>query len=626
MQVDSLIMDAMKEKVTARAATSVHHANLPSRQLALESCTALWHKEAVVKYVTETTQPALRMREARDAKVGPLITAVRSGDFECLAAPAEPTEQHARFLRLYTDYVRLDAEAIRKKALMHDVYSKYASKDSEASIVREAIVQARQAVHLVVQAREMLERDDACGFVNPTTTAHVAEEVVATDLGVSTASLLRELHTATGAAATGKMLFARAINKSTALPSPIKRSAVHIGKSLQPSGGVALERSRRDSRHPHASLPLPFRPGLAQAWDVSLVGTGVAYCSDHTAPAGGDWICGRIFKCLGGQRFELRLDDKQKLTMKLPTPRVRYLPAQQREDAPAAAPPPLELRPAQTALALLLSTSAGEAAEATTTDSLRALSAEERTVVESSWALPHDDTLLPCPGHNHPVSRKDVSFIRPCTDRKHGRKHWATDAVLNPLFLVLRARLGMQSNVEIFLSSIGTLLLRADYRINLPVLVNCLKHVAKGKLFERLQWLFPIMAKGHWFVVQVDFLLKQIVVYDSLPEARRLEESAAARRAVHRFVADLHLQERKRPFDWSGWQQAHLRLCDQSGPDWYNCGIFAFLTLWCLARRATISLKQHVAPSNMAAETAENLVWQWRERLVLWLRTGKVPV
>ena len=159
-----------------------------------------------------------------------------------------------------------------------------------------------------------------------------------------------------------------------------------------------------------------------------------------------------------------------------------------------------------------------------------------------------------------------------------------------------------------------------------PVLVRELRAVAMGKLFERLQWLFPISAKGHWFVVQVDFLLKQIVMYDSLPEARRLEESAAARRAVHRFVADLHLQEQKQPFDWSGWQQAHLRLCDQSGPDWYNCGIFAFLTLWCLARRATISLKQDVAPPNMDATTAANLVWQWRERLVLWLRTGKVPV
>lgn len=604
----------------------MHHTNLPSRQLALESCTEKWHTEAVTKYVTETTQPALRVREERDAKVGPLVSSVRAGDFECAAAPSEPTEEHARFLRLYTEYVRLDAEAVREKALMHDVYSQYASRDSEGSIVREAIVRARQAVHRAMQARERLERDGACGFVNATTTAHVAEEVVATNLSASTASLLQELHAATSAAATGKMLFSRAINASTTLPSPVKRSAVHIGKSLQPSGGVALERNRRATGYPHASLTLPFRPGLPQAWDASLMGTGVAYCSDHTAPVGGDWIRGRIFKCLNGQRFELRLDDKQKLTMKLPTPRVRYLPVQQHEDGPAAAPPPLELRPAATALQMLLSTSAGAAAEATTAEGLRALSAQETMVVQSSWALPHDNTQLPCPGHNHPVTRRDVAFLRPCTDRRLARQHWASDASINPLCLLLREALGVEANVEIFLSNIGTLLLRADYRINLPALMRELRALPpKDKLFERRQWLFPIMAKSHWFVVQVDFVLKQIVVYDSLPEEDRLEDSAAARRAVHRFVADIHLLLQEGPFDWSGWQQAHLRVCNQSLLDWYNCGIFAFVTLWCLARRATISLMQDVAPPNMAATAAENLAAHWRERLVLWLRTGKVP-
>ena len=123
----------------------------------------------------------------------------------------------------------------------------------------------------------------------------------------------------------------------------------------------------------------------------------------------------------------------------------------------------------------------------------------------------------------------------------------------------------------------------------------------------------------------MDFELKQIVAYDSLPEAGRKLDCSRALRAVHRFVSDLYLQEKQTCFDWSGWEQAHVRVCDQSGPDWYNCGVFAYLALWCLARRATISLLQDVAPQNLAAPVLASRVTRWREQLVLWLRTGKVP-
>ena len=127
----------------------------------------------------------------------------------------------------------------------------------------------------------------------------------------------------------------------------------------------------------------------------------------------------------------------------------------------------------------------------------------------------------------------------------------------------------------------------------------------------------------------MDFELKQIVAYDSLPEESRKADCTKALRAVHRFVSDLHLTQEKEsptPFDWSGWGQAHVRVCDQSETDWYNCGVFAYLSLWCLARRATISLLQDVAPPNMAAADLVSRVARWRELLVLWLRTGKVPV
>ena len=52
-----------------------------------------------------------------------------------------------------------------------------------------------------------------------------------------------------------------------------------------------------------------------------------------------------------------------------------------------------------------------------------------------------------------------------------------------------------------------------------------------------------------------------------------------------------------------------------------------FLTLWCLARRATASLMQDVLPRDLAGGVAVSTsrVALWRERLVLWLRTGYVP-
>ena len=108
--------------------------------------------------------------------------------------------------------------------------------------------------------------------------------------------------------------------------------------------------------------------------------------------------------------------------------------------------------------------------------------------------------------------------------------------------------------------------------------------------FSCEQWLLPIFQKKHWFVVQVDFKLKQIVAYDSLSMDSRKEGCAAALRAVHRFVADLHVEREKKAFDFTGWSQAHLQVCDQRPEDWFNCGVYAFVTIWCLARRAPVSL------------------------------------
>ena len=137
---------------------------------------------------------------------------------------------------------------------------------------------------------------------------------------------------------------------------------------------------------------------------------------------------------------------------------------------------------------------------------------------------------------------------------------------------------------------------------------------------------WPIYILYTRYLLQVDFELKQIVAYDSLPEEARKADCAKALRAVHRFVSDIHLLQKESPFDWSGWGQAHVRVCDQSGPDWYNCGVFAYLSLWCLARRATISLLQDVAPPSLTTSALASRVARWREQFVLWLRTGKVPV
>ena len=523
-------------------------------------CTEAWHSEAVAKYVEATVRPALRLREERDAKVAPLVTAVRRGDYETATAPKEPTAQEERFLRLHTTWLRHEAEATRVKAHMHQVYAKYAAKDGQEAVVREAIERALETLRLAVQARNALEQDGACGFVAATTNTHAAEETSATDLGVSTASLLQELTAASTAAATGRFLFVRALSKSETLPSPIKRRAVSMARDLQPSGGVALERGRRASRYPHESAALPFATGQPQAWDASLVGMGVAYCSDHAAPAGSEWTCGTIGKALGSQKFELRLaTKKQTIVLTLPVSRVRYLPVKDSATAPAAAPPPLPARPAATALQMLQSTSAGGAAEGVVAKCLRPLSAEEDAKVQASWEEPHDFSEVLCPGHNHKVTRKDLAAVRPCTDSKLGREHWLNDAVINPLILLLRAALGAQSSVLIFTSAVGPLLLRSDYRIAKPKLERELR--AYSRLFAgRTQWLVPMFKRKHWFVVQVDFELKQIVAYDPLPMAGRKEDCAAALRAVHRFVADLHLQEEKQAFDWTGWGQAHVRV------------------------------------------------------------------
>ena len=55
----------------------------------------------------------------------------------------------------------------------------------------------------------------------------------------------------------------------------------------------------------------------------------------------------------------------------------------------------------------------------------------------------------------------------------------------------------------IFLSNLSTLLLRADYRIDMPRLVRELRAFANVELFKQQQWLLPIHLKKHWFVVQV---------------------------------------------------------------------------------------------------------------------------
>ena len=506
VSVDAVLMDAMKAKVTVKAAANEHHASLPSRALALQCCNQTWHLEAAAAYVEETHRPALRVREERDAKVAPLVAAVRRGDYEAAVAQMVPTEELARFERLHATWIRFEAEAVRTKAHSYDVWARYAAKDSEVAVVREAITQALQALRLAVQARKVLEQDGACGFVAATTTTHAAEETVATGLGVSTQSLLAELHTAHTVAWTGKSLFVRALQKSDALPSPVRRRAVQVARSLKPNGGVALERGQRATSYPYDSRTLPFATGQAQAWDASLVGTGVSYCSDRTAPAGQTWICGEIVRSLASQKFELRLVDKQKLVVKLPVCNVRYLPVKAHVDAPPAAPPPLPVRTATVALQLLQSTSAGGAAEAVVAECSRALSAKEIALVRKTWAEPHDDSEVPCPGHNHSVTRSNFATLRPCTEQRLGRDHWLGDVIINPLCLLLRLALGGDSNVVIFLSNLSTLLLRADYRIDMPRLVRELRAFANVELFKQQQWLLPIHLKKHWFVVQAVFL------------------------------------------------------------------------------------------------------------------------
>ena len=140
-------------------------------------------------------------------------------------------------------------------------------------------------------------------------------------------------------------------------------------------------------------------------------------------------------------------------------------------------------------------------------------------------------------------------------------------------------------------------------------------------------WLFPFFDRkaGHWFVVQVDFRLEQIVSYDSLPAARRVDACTEAIRAVQCFVAELHLERKQTPFHFSSWGHSRVRVCDQSGEDWYNCGVFAFITLWCLARRAFASLEKVVAPPSFDAPALRARTARWRERLVLWLRMVAVP-
>ena len=55
------------------------------------------------------------------------------------------------------------------------------------------------------------------------------------------------------------------------------------------------------------------------------------------------------------------------------------------------------------------------------------------------------------------MSRRDVAALRPCNDPNQEREHWLSDAIVNPLCLLLSAALSAPSDskVVIFSSNLG---------------------------------------------------------------------------------------------------------------------------------------------------------------------------
>ena len=126
----------------------------------------------------------------------------------------------------------------------------------------------------------------------------------------------------------------------------------------------------------------------------------------------------------------------------------------------------------------------------------------------------------------------------------------------------------------------------------------------------------------------MDFELKQIVAYDSLPEAGRKLDCSRALRAVHRFVsATFTFRRSKRASTGLGGSRHTCASATKVGLTVTTAA--SSLTLpGAVVPRATrhhLSLAGCGASKSGSAPVLASRVTRWREQLVLWLRTGKVP-
>ena len=117
--------------------------------------------------------------------------------------------------------------------------------------------------------------------------------------------------------------------------------------------------------------------------------------------------------------------------------------------------------------------------------------------------------------------------------------------------------------------------------------------------------------EGHWYVVHVDFRAQQIVSLDSLGHARD-----EAIRAVQLLIFELHTQRKQRAFSFLDWVGTSLRQSTPQQDTWFDCGVFALIAAWAVARRVPFDkAKEGLLRSNMGL---------LRRRLALWLLRGGV--
>ena len=110
----------------------------------------------------------------------------------------------------------------------------------------------------------------------------------------------------------------------------------------------------------------------------------------------------------------------------------------------------------------------------------------------------------------------------------------------------------------------------------------------------------------------IDFRAQQITSIDSLGQSR-----TDAIRAVQLLIFDLHNQRRKKSFSFADWRSSSLGLDTPQQDTWFDCGVFALLAAWAMARHAPFSKRAEV-------RVRENM-GLLRHRLALWLLRGGVP-